>query len=377
MSAGVAGGPGGAEVRVRSTGGDYTVLVEAGARRRLPGLLAAHAPAHRYALVSDSNVAPLYGEEALAACRSAGARADLFVFPAGEGSKTREAWGDLTDRLLEGGFGRDTAVVAIGGGVTGDLAGFVAATYLRGVPFVQVPTSLVAMVDASVGGKTGVDHPAGKNLVGAFHPPKLVVADPETVATLPERERAEGLAEAVKHGAIADHGYFLRLEQDAEALLAGDAEAVHAAVLRSVELKAAIVSADEREAGLRQALNFGHTLGHAMEAASGYGMGHGSAVAAGMVLEARVGERMGITTEGTAARIAAVLGAFALGNIPPTARVSALLGYLSADKKARQGEARFVLLARVGEIARSGDAWSHRVPLAVVEEVFAAAASSS
>lgn len=377
MNAGVSGASGGTEVRVRSAGGDYTVLVEAGSRRRLPALLAAHAPAHRYALVSDGNVAPLYGEEALAACRSAGARADLFVFPAGEGSKTREKWGDLTDRLLEGGFGRDTTVVAIGGGVTGDLAGFVAATYLRGVPFVQVPTSLVAMVDASVGGKTGVDHPAGKNLVGAFHPPKLVVADPETVGTLPERERAEGMAEAVKHGAIADAGYLFRLEQDAEALLAGDAEAIRSAVLRSVELKAAIVSADEREGGLRQVLNYGHTLGHALEAASSYGMGHGSAVAAGMILEARVGERMGVTTEGTAARIAAALRAFALGNTPPTARVSAVLGYLGTDKKARQGEARFVLLARVGEIARSGDGWSHRVPLALVEEVLADAAASA
>jgi 3-dehydroquinate synthase len=357
------------EVRVRSAGGDYTVLVEAGARHRLPDLLAAHAPAHHYALVSDSNVAPLYGEEAAERCRAAGVRTDLFIFPAGERSKTRDSWAALTDRLLDAGVGRDGAVVAIGGGVTGDLAGFVAATYLRGVPLVQVPTSVVAMVDASVGGKTGVDLPVGKNLVGAFHPPELVVADPETVATLPVRERAEGLAEAAKHGAIADVGYFCRLEADATALLAGEAEATRRAVLRSVELKAGIVSGDEREEGRRQVLNFGHTLGHALEAASTYRLGHGSAVAAGMILEARLGERLGITEPGTARRISQVLGAFGLGSIPLPAGVPVLTRFLSADKKARRGAVRFVLLARIGEVAHGVDGWTHPVPVDVVEEM--------
>jgi 3-dehydroquinate synthase len=345
------------------------VLIEAGARHRLPGLLAAHAPAHRYALVSDSNVAPLYAEEAAARCRAEGARADLFVFPAGERSKTRAWWATLTDRLLEAGLGRDGAVVAIGGGVTGDLAGFVAATYLRGVPLVQVPTSVVAMVDASVGGKTGVDVTQGKNLVGAFHPPKLVVADPETVSTLPVGERAEGLAEAVKHGAIADASYFSALTADASALLAGDAKAIHAAVLRSVEIKAGIVSSDEREHGFRQVLNFGHTLGHALEAGSDYRLGHGSAVAAGMVLEATLGERLGITEPGTARRISDALGAFGLGSIPLPAGVPVLAALLGSDKKVREGEARFVLLARIGEVARAGDAWTHRIAPDLIDEV--------
>lgn len=357
------------EVPVRSAGGDYTVLIEPGARHRLPALLAAHAPAHRYALVSDSNVAPLYGEEAAASCRAEGVQADLFVFPAGERNKTRDGWAMLTDRLLEAGVGRDAAVVAIGGGVTGDLAGFVAATYLRGVPLVQVPTSVVAMVDASVGGKTGVDLPVGKNLVGAFHPPKLVVVDPETVATLPVRERAEGLAEAVKHGAIADWAYFSRLETDAAELLAGEAEATRWAVLRSVEVKAGIVSDDEREEGLRQVLNFGHTLGHALEAGSSYRLGHGSAVAAGMVLEARLGERLGITAPGTARRISQALGVFGLGSIPLPAGVPVLTRFLGADKKVRGGGVRFVLLARIGEVAHGGDGWTHAVPLDLVEEV--------
>ncbi len=359
----------GTEVWVRSSGGDYPVLIEPGARRRLPEILADRAPAHRYALVADSNVAPLYGEEAAVACRAAGARADLFVFPAGEKHKTREWWATLTDRLMNAGLGRDSTVVAVGGGVTGDLAGFVAATYLRGVPLVQVPTSLVAMVDASVGGKTGVDLPAGKNLVGAFHPPRLVVADPETVATLPVRERAEGLAEAVKHGAIADAAYFSELEAEADALLSADPAATRSAVLRSVEIKAGIVSADEREAGLRQVLNFGHTLGHALEAASSYQVGHGTAVAAGMILEARLGEWLGVTEAGTAQRIQEAVGRFGLGRVPmPAGGVAQVTALLAGDKKARRGEVRFVFLARVGAVA-PGEGWSHAVPADLVGRV--------
>jgi len=371
------GGSHGSEVLVRSEGGDYRVLIEPGALRRLPELLAAHAPAHRYALVADSNVAPLYGVEAARACEAAGVQADLFVFPAGERQKTRQWWAILTDRLLSAGLGRDIVVVAIGGGVTGDLAGFVAATYLRGVPLVQVPTSVVAMVDASVGGKTGVDLPTGKNLVGAFHPPRLVVADPETVATLPVGERAEGLAEAVKHGAIADAGYLSELVAGAAALLSGDPTAICSAVCRSVELKAGIVSADEREDGLRQVLNFGHTLGHALEVACSYQMGHGTAVAAGMILEARLGERLGVTEPGTAGRIQEALGCFGLRSIPLPPSVPALMGLLGTDKKARRGEVHFVLLARLGEVARGGEGWSHRVPARLVEEVLGNAATEA
>jgi 3-dehydroquinate synthase len=347
-----------------------------GLRRRLPELLETNAPGHRYALISDSHVAPLYGDEALRACREAGLRADLFTFPAGEAQKTRAAWSSLTDRLLEAGIGRDGVVVAVGGGVTGDLAGFVAATFLRGIPVVQVPTSVVAMVDASVGGKTGVDVPAGKNLVGAFHPPRLVLIDPEAVGTLPARERAEGWVEAVKHGAIVDRAYFTELEARSEALLSGDAGAAHAAVVRSVEIKADIVSADEREGGLRQILNFGHTLGHALEAAASYRLGHGTAVSAGMVLEAQLGERIGITDAGTARRIEESLARFGLGRgTLVQAEVERVLGYVSADKKSREGESRFVLLARLGEVSE-GEGWSHRVPREAVEDVLRSAADS-
>jgi len=357
-----AGYPPASSVPVRAGARAYAVLVGVGLLRRLPELLREHAPVHRYAVISDDNVAPLYGVDAVERCRDAGLRADLITFPHGEASKTRKQWSILTDRMLEAGLGRDAAVVALGGGVTGDLAGFVAATYLRGIPLVQVPTSMVAMVDASVGGKTGVDVRAGKNLVGAFHAPRVVVADPETTRTLPRRERAQGLAEAVKHGAILDDGYFDRLRDEAPALMDGDVAATNATVLRSVQLKARVVGEDEGESGLREILNFGHTLGHAFEAASSYGIGHGSAVAAGMVLEARLGEGLGVTEPGTARRLEEALAAFGLGAVPRgQVEPSAALGFLGADKKARRGRPRFVLLERVGSVDRASG-WSREVP---------------
>lgn len=355
------------EVHVRAEGGAYPVLVGRRQLDDLPRLLGEHAPARRYAFVSDDNVAALHGHPLMENAREAGLDASLFTFPAGEASKTRESWIILTDELLEAGFGRDSCVVAVGGGVTTDLAGFVAATFLRGVPVVQVPTSYLAMIDASVGGKTGVDVAAGKNLVGAFHAPRLVVADAEVVRTLPRHERAEGLVEAYKHGAILDADYFERLRDAQAALLDADAGAAEQAVLRSVELKAAVVSEDEREGGYRQILNFGHTLGHAIEAASEYGLGHGTAVAIGMVLEADVGERLGVTEEGTRTRLAEALdGLVDLG--PLTLDPGAALRYLRADKKVRAGRPRVVLLRRLGEVD-PGRGWSHEVEEELLAEV--------
>jgi 3-dehydroquinate synthase len=347
------------EVRVRTREGEYPVLVGVGQLADLPRLLTEHAPARRYAFISDDNVAALHGHPLMEGAREAGLDVSLFTFPAGEASKTRESWAILTDELLEAGFGRDSCVVAVGGGVTADLSGFVAATFLRGVPVVQVPTSYLAMIDASVGGKTGVDVAAGKNLVGAFHAPQLVVADAETVRTLPRHERAQGLVEAFKHGAILDAAYFEWLRSAQGALLEADPRAAGAAVLRSVELKADVVSQDEREGGYRQILNFGHTLGHAAEAASEYRLGHGTAVALGMVLEADVGERLGVTEEGTHSRLAEALhGLVDLGPVSLDPEVA--LRYLRADKKVRSGRPRVVLLRRLGEVD-PGAGWSHEV----------------
>jgi 3-dehydroquinate synthase len=298
-----------------------------------------------------------------------GATLSVHTFEAGEERKTRSEWGRLTDELLSTGLGRDGCVIAFGGGVAGDLGGFVAATYMRGLPVVQVPTSLVAMVDASVGGKTGVDVPGGKNLVGAFHPPRFVLADTDLVSTLPRAERSQGLAEAVKHGAILDGEYFRTIVRQADLLLDGSLEEMASLVGRSVELKASVVSEDEREGGLRQVLNFGHTLGHAIEAASHYRLPHGNAVAIGMVLEAKLGERMGITKKGVAEEIAGAVSRIGLPvNTPGGMDVGALLALVSRDKKVREGAARYVLLRDIGEVD-PGEGWSHAADPELVREV--------
>ncbi len=361
--------------RVRTEGGRaYPVLVRRGLRRRIPDLLADYAPAHRYAVIADANVAGLHGERLLDHLAAGGARASLFTFPAGEENKVRRNWSRLSDELLEAGLGRDGCVVAFGGGVTGDLGGFVAATLLRGIPVVQVPTSLVAMVDASVGGKTGVDTRAGKNLIGAFHPPRVVVADPDYLGTLPTAERAQGLAEAVKHGAILDEGYFGEVARSAAAVLAGESAALETVVRRSVQLKASVVDEDEREGGLRQLLNFGHTLGHALEAESGYALPHGSAVSLGMILEARVGERVGRTAPGTAERLREALDACGLPTIlPPGTNAAAVLARTRTDKKTRAGSPSYVLLDRIGRVDGTGG-WTRAVPDADVMAVLREAA---
>ncbi len=338
------------------------MLVGRGLLGSLPSLVEKYAPAYRYALVSDSNVAALYGESTILQLKDAGLSAELFTFEAGERNKSRTTWSELTDRLLHAGFGRDSCLIAMGGGVTGDLGGFVAATYMRGIPVVQVPTSLVAMIDASIGGKTGVDVEAGKNLVGAFHAPNLVVADPDVVATLPKVERAQGMIEAVKHGAIMDDTYFDELDREMPALLDGDAAALERAVARSVELKSAVVSEDEREAGRREILNFGHTLGHAIEAACSFRVPHGTAVACGMILEARLGVSLGVTDPLVVERLEQVLGRVGLPlGIPDGAAPNDVMTYLASDKKVRHGRTRFVLLSGIGAVHFADGSWSQPV----------------
>ncbi|MCH7532178.1 MAG: 3-dehydroquinate synthase [Gemmatimonadetes bacterium] len=361
----------GTGVEVGVAGGSYEVFVGSGLLDRLPALLPDDARAHRYAVISDENVAPLYGSAVLEALTATGVDARLYSFPAGEACKTRKNWSILTDAMLDDRHGRDSCVVAVGGGVTGDLAGFVAATYLRGIPVVQVPTSYLAMIDASVGGKTGVDVRAGKNLVGSFHAPRAVVADPDTLATLPTAERVQGLVEAFKHGAILDAQYFEWLTAAADRLLAAEIETATEAIVRSVRIKADVVTRDEREGGFRQVLNFGHTVGHALEAATGYGMGHGTAVAAGMLLEAELGERLGITEEGTRAKIAPSLSTLGLSlDSVPSLDVEAALRFLGSDKKVRSGRTRYVLLRRLGEVEDDGG-WSREIPDSLVRDVLA------
>ena len=240
-----------------------------GALPALADHLAAERPGALAVVVSDSQVAPLHGVPLAEAIRARGGRAEVLTFPAGEAHKTRETKASLEDGLLRLQAGRDTAIVAVGGGVTGDLAGFLAATWHRGVPVYQVPTSLLAMVDAAIGGKTGVDLPGGKNLVGAFHQPAALAVDPRVLETLPDAELRAGCAEVVKLAAVADAALFARLEREAEALLARDRALLEAVVSRCIAVKARIVARDEREAGVRASLNFGHTVGHALERLSG------------------------------------------------------------------------------------------------------------
>jgi len=364
--------PGG-ELRVavpRPSARTYPVHVQRGALGRMGELIATRPGIDRCVVVADDNVGALYGEAAVTSLETAGLPARLITFPAGEASKSRASWAELTDRLLADGLGRDGLVVALGGGVTGDLAGFVASTYLRGVPWVSVPTSLLAMLDSSVGGKTGVDTESGKNLVGTFHHPVLVVADPDLLSTLPPRHLRAGLAEGVKMAAIRDAALFETIENEARELRAGDPEALLRLIEASIRHKAEVVAADPEEAGLRQILNFGHTAGHALETISGYTLLHGEAVAAGMRLESRLGEAIGVTEAGTTARLGALLDAVGLPPVLAAAErkavpgpwpdPEALLAAAAADKKARGGKVRWVLLERIGSVAPdSRGAWTH------------------
>lgn len=334
----------------------YPVVVAPGALESLPDLLTEEAPASRYAIVADAVVADLLGTKVRELLEGAGLDADLIRFPAGEQHKSRESWASVSDALLGRGVGRDGCILALGGGVTGDLAGFVAATYMRGVPHVQVPTSLLAMVDASVGGKTGVDTPSAKNIIGAFHQPRAVLIDPRVLASLPEDQFRSGLAETVKHGAVADLGYLDWIHQSTELLLGQQEDALTRLITRSVEIKAEVVAEDPEETGRRQILNFGHTLGHALEAWGGFRLPHGYAVGAGMVAAAAVGEEAGITASGTADRLREVLSALKIpprptGAVPP----QRVLDLARTDKKAREQRTRYVLLGHLGEVARPED----------------------
>jgi 3-dehydroquinate synthase len=331
----------------------YDVTIEAGSLRRLADVVRQVAPAHRYALVTDRNVAAHWQDVALSSLAAQNLSVECIVIEPGEANKTRETWAAVSDRMIASGLGRDSAVIALGGGVIGDLAGFVAATYMRGVPVVQVPTTLLSMIDASVGGKTGVDTPAGKNLIGAFHQPAAVLADPETLSTVPDTELRGGLAEALKHGAIADAGYFDWLVDSSDALLQKDVSALADLVVGSVRIKAAYVALDTTEAGPRAALNFGHTLGHAIERATAYSLHHGQAVALGMVGEATLGEVAGLTAASTSARLASVAELFGLPTVLPASLTAQHIIELTRhDKKARQGAVRYALIGRIGELAR-------------------------
>ncbi len=306
--------------------------------------------AKRVALVSVVPVSRRYGARLARSLRAAGLEVTRIDVPDGDTSKNLKQLAELFDAFLAAGLDRSSAVVALGGGVTGDLAGFAAASYLRGIPFVQVPTTVLAMVDSSIGGKTGVNLKQGKNLVGAFYQPRLVWIDTKLLESLPARERAAGMAEIIKAGAIWDAKLFKRLERDVEAALALDPAVLIPILRRACAIKAEVVSQDEREAGVRTYLNFGHTLGHAIEKHLKYRKTlHGEAVAIGMVFAARRSEELGFAPDGTRARIEALLERSGLPVELPSFPRKAYLSGLEVDKKKTDRRIRFVVLHRIGE----------------------------
>jgi 3-dehydroquinate synthase len=350
----------------------YPVYCRAGVRQSIGEIARLVAPSHRVAVISDSAVAPLHADAIVA--QFPAHRTRLFTVPPGEQAKTRATWAELTDALLEWGAGRDTTVIAVGGGVVGDLAGFVASTFMRGLPVVQVPTTLLAMVDASVGGKTAVDTPFGKNLVGAFHNPAAVVIDPEVLSTLPEDVLRSGLAEMIKHGVIADAPYFDAVLRFADAVRDHGASAPNFAatitplITGSVRIKAEVVAEDTREGGLRQILNFGHTMAHAVERMLNFTLLHGDAVAIGMVAEARIAESIGLAREGLSVAIAdAVERAGLPSRLPAGLRLDDIIAATHGDKKAREGAARYALPRGIGEMEAADGKWAVAVSDAVVK----------
>ena len=362
-------------IPVRHSGPSWTceIHVEAGGLATTAPRLREIAHGRALALVTDRNVAPLFGDRLRDELAALDPRALVYeVLPAGEQHKTRAQKEALEDRWLAAGLGRDTLAIALGGGVVTDLVGFTAATYLRGIPYVSVPTTLIGQVDAAVGGKTAVDTPAGKNLIGAFHPPLAVFIDPQTLATLPEREYCGGLAEVVKHGVIRDVVLFELLEARADAVCACEPGLLEDIVARNVAIKAAVVNDDERESGLRQILNYGHTIGHAIELLRDYQENHGACVAIGLVVEAHLAGVVGVGPADLAMRVRAVLARLGLPTVVPAdLSDTAIIAATRSDKKRRAGQVRYALPAALGHMHPGDGSWSIPVDDAAVAQALA------
>ena len=344
----------------------YPILIDPGLLARCDALREL-AAGRQVAIVTNTVVGPLYAARLAASLHGAAARLETLVIADGEGHKNWDTLNRIFDGLLAHRFDRRCLLIALGGGVVGDLAGFAAAVYQRGVDYVQVPTTLLSQVDSSVGGKTAINHPAGKNMIGSFHQPKLVMADLDTLASLPPRELSSGLAEIIKHGVVADTAYLDRIEHDLPALLAADPQALAYAIAGSCRIKARVVASDEREAGMRAILNFGHTFGHAIEAGMGYGQWlHGEAVGCGMVMAGDLSSRLDLIDRTVVARIEALVGAARLPVRGPAWPAARYLQLMEVDKKAEQGTPKFVLLEALGR------ARVQHVPPAKLHETLAA-----
>jgi len=349
----------------------YRIVVASGALQSVGQRLRELRLGSRAALVSDGAIMRLYGKTVVTSLEAEGFTVTTIEVPEGEAAKTLAVAEHCWDQLLTAGLDRTSTVMALGGGAVGDVAGFAAATYMRGINFVQLPTTVLAQVDASIGGKTAIDHPLGKNMIGAFHQPRLVVVDPAVARTLPEREFRSGLAEIVKHGIVLDADYFAELERDLAPLAARDLGVLERIIGGSCRLKASVVERDEREAELRHVLNYGHTIGHALEAATGYARyAHGEAVSLGIVAEARLARRLGIADDETTARQERMLETLGLPVRAPSIDVEPIVSAMARDKKAKDGRVPFVLAPRIGAFRIVYD-----IPTAEVRAVIASLAS--
>ncbi|MBN2105341.1 3-dehydroquinate synthase [bacterium] len=329
----------------------YPILIQNNLLTKITIHLKGHAPTEQAVIISDQSVSQLYGETVSSALKNAGIQTDLFIVPDGEDSKSWKTMGNLLTRCIQTGLKRDGLIIALGGGVIGDLAGFVAATYLRGVNFVQVPTSLLAQVDSSVGGKVGINHPMGKNLIGNFYQPKLVLIDPMTLTTLDKREMWAGMGEVVKYGLIWDEAFFKQVEDSLHTLIhLKDMEAVADMLAFCCRAKADVVEKDEKEGGLRRILNFGHTVGHALEAATDYHyFKHGEAVVHGMHWAAWVSRQEQFISESEFNQIESLLKQFAIPVLPDNLVAENLISRIKIDKKQTGKGLHVVLLEAIGK----------------------------
>ncbi len=345
----------------------YPIFITAGLLHEVGRDLKERAVGKRYIVIADDRVAALYGEALLASLHGSGLDAQLLEFPNGEGSKHLATVTDLARRLAQLNVDRKDALIALGGGVTGDITGFLAAIYMRGIPFVQVPTTLLAQVDSSVGGKTGVDIPEGKNLVGSFYQPQAVFIDSTVLHSLPDAELLNGLAEVIKYGVIYDRDFFDFLARNRVAILERDLSVIEEVIASCCTIKAKVVEADEREADLRRILNFGHTIGHAVEAASDFTLAHGSAVAIGMVAVSEIAVAKGLFAAEEADRLRELIDAYGLPvAIPAGLDRQRMKEYLKTDKKSVGGRPFYVLPTSIGTVTISDD-----VAEELVDRVFA------
>ncbi|MBU0728801.1 MAG: 3-dehydroquinate synthase [Proteobacteria bacterium] len=334
----------------------YPIIIQEGLLENIAEDLRDRNFGKRYIVIADQYVAELYADKLLGSLRDNGLPVDLVTFPRGEGSKNLQTIAALSSRLAQLGVDRKDALIALGGGVTGDITGFLAAIYMRGIPFVQVPTTLLAQVDSSVGGKTGVDIPEGKNLVGCFYQPRAVYIDSSVLKTLPRSELLNGLAEVIKYSVIRDKEFFEFLAVNREGILRLDLQILEEVILKCCTIKAQVVEADERESDLRRILNFGHTLGHAVEGASDYSIDHGLGVAIGMVAVCEIAVEKGLLSKDDAGQVRKLIADFGLAvTIPALLDRKRIKGYLKTDKKAVSGRPFFVLPTEIGKVIISDD----------------------